>query len=293
MVAAARERPLLLDGGLGTELEARGAAVDSALWSARVLVDEPQRVRDAHRVFADAGARVAVTASYQVSTSGFAAVGLPAELAERALRASVYLAREAQSGWVAASVGPYGAALADGSEYRGDDGLTVEELTRWHRPRLRALASAGPDVIAVETLPSVREVHAVVAALRGSPIPAWITVSARGNSTAAGERLAEAFAVAAASDDVIGVGVNCCSPADVAAAARLARRATGKLVVVYPNSGEVWDAPTRRWTGDPAFDSALVASWLDAGADVIGGCCRVGPAAIAALARLLERTGPG
>ncbi|KZX20558.1 homocysteine S-methyltransferase family protein [Rathayibacter tanaceti] len=118
LVAAARERPLLLDGGLGTELEARGAAVDSALWSARVLVDEPQRVRDAHRVFADAGARVAVTASYQVSTSGFAAVGLPAELAERALRASVYLAREAQSGWVAASVGPYGAALADGSEYR-------------------------------------------------------------------------------------------------------------------------------------------------------------------------------
>ncbi|MWV73184.1 homocysteine S-methyltransferase [Rathayibacter rathayi NCPPB 2980 = VKM Ac-1601] len=288
LVAAARERPLLLDGGLGTELEAQGAAVDSALWSARVLLDEPERIVAAHRAFADAGARVAVTASYQVSASGFAAAGLAPGLVEHALRESVALARRAQSGWVAASVGPYGASLGDGSEYRGDDTLTVDELTAWHRPRLEALAAASPDLLAVETIPSVREVRAVVAALAGSPVPAWICVSGRSGRTAAGEPLADAFAVATASTEVIGVGVNCCPPGDVAEAVRIARSVTDKLVVVYPNSGEEWDAVDRRWTGDAAFDPALVASWRADGADLIGGCCRIGPAAIAALGRSLE-----
>ncbi|MHC2184418.1 homocysteine S-methyltransferase [Rathayibacter agropyri] len=287
LLAAAAEWPVLIDGGLGTELEDRGAATGSALWSARVLLDEPDRVRDAHRAFAAAGARVAVTASYQVSVSGFAAAGLPATLAERALRDSVAIAREAQDGWVAASVGPYGASLADGSEYRGDDGLTVAELAEWHGSRLHTLAAAAPDVLAVETIPSVREVRAVVAALRGSPVPAWISVSARDGTTAAGEPLADAFAAAAASDDVLGVGVNCCPPGDVADAIRIARSVTDKLVVVYPNSGEEWDARERRWTGDAAFEPALVASWRHAGAGLIGGCCRVGPAALAALGRSL------
>ncbi|PPI37765.1 MULTISPECIES: homocysteine S-methyltransferase [unclassified Rathayibacter] len=288
LVATARVRPLLLDGGLGTELEAQGAAVDSSLWSARVLLEEPGRVVAAHRAFAEAGARVAVTASYQVSASGFAAAGLAPGLAERALRESVDLARRAQSGWVAAAVGPYGASLGDGSEYRGDDGLTVGELAAWHRPRLETLAAAGPDLLAVETIPSVREVRAVVEALAGSSVPAWICVSGRSGRTAAGEPLAEALAVAAASEEVVGVGVNCCPPGDVAEAVRIARSVTGKLVVVYPNSGEEWDAVERRWAGDAAFDPALVASWRAAGADLIGGCCRVGPAAIAALGRSLE-----
>ncbi|MBF4461941.1 MULTISPECIES: homocysteine S-methyltransferase [unclassified Rathayibacter] len=288
LIAAARERPVLLDGGLGTEVEAQGARVDSALWSARVLVDEPERVRAAHRAFAAAGARVAVTASYQVSASGFATAGLAAGLAERALLDSVAVAREAHGGWVAASVGPYGASLADGSEYRGDDGLTEVELEEWHRPRLRTLASAAPDLLAIETIPSTREVRAIVAALRGCPVPAWISVSARRGRTAAGEPLAEAFALAAAADEVIGIGVNCCPPGEVLEAIRVARASSDKLVVVYPNGGEEWDADARRWSGEPAFDPALVASWREAGAGLIGGCCRVGPAAIAALGHALE-----
>lgn len=293
LVTAARERPILIDGGLGTELEARGAEVGSSLWSARILLEEPERVAAAHRAFHEAGARVAVTASYQVSASGFVAAGLPASLAEHALRDSVALARSAQddagSGWVAASVGPYGASLADGSEYRGDDGLSQAELEQWHRPRIRSLAAAGPDLFAVETIPSVREVRAIAAALRGSRIPAWICVSAREGRTGAGEPLEEAFAAATASDEVIGVGVNCCAPREVTDAIRTARAVSDKLVIVYPNSGEEWDARTRGWSGTSAFDPTLVTSWREAGADLIGGCCRVGPTAIAALGQTLAK----
>lgn len=296
LAAAWRERVVVLDGGLGTELEASGASVDSALWSARVLLDEPERVLEAHHAFFSAGARVAVTASYQVSASAFATAGLDADRAEAALGESVALARRAVEElrhdgverWVAASVGPYGASLADGSEYRGDDALTESELVQWHRPRLEALAAAGPDVLAIETIPSLREVRALVSALEGSPVPAWICVSARDGRTASGDRLEDAFAAAAASPEVIGVGVNCCPPGDVLDAVRIARGVTDALVVVYPNSGEHWDAVTRTWSGTAAVDPALITAWRAAGADLIGGCCRIGPAEIAAMAQALD-----
>ena len=274
--------PVVLDGGLATLLEARGHDLSSSLWSARLLLDDPAAVRGAHAAYLAAGARVVTTASYQVSATGFAAAGLDADAAATALRRSVAVAREAVEAageggprWVAASVGPYGAALADGSEYRGDDGLSVAQLRRWHRPRLQQLAAAGPDVLALETVPSLALVEALLAEVAGTGVPAWLSLTAAGGRTRAGEPVEEAFAMARDVPEVVAVGVNCCDPAEVGGLARLAAASGGRPVVAYPNSGEGWDAAARGWTGAPV--PLPVAAWVAAGARLVGGCCRVGP----------------
>jgi homocysteine S-methyltransferase len=288
------ERPIVLDGGLATELEARGADLSDELWSARLLADDPGSILRAHLAYFRAGAQIAITASYQASFDAYARRGIDRAAAHHLLRRSVDLARDAREQladdgrqrWVAASVGPYGASRADGSEYVGRYGLTAAQLADFHRPRLAALAEAGPDLLAIETIPDLDEAAVLVELLDEFDLPAWISFTATGLSTRAGQPLPEAFAVAAASDRVVAVGVNCCSPADVAGALELAH-ATGKPVLAYPNSGEVWSANNRSWSGSPGLPPELARSWIDSGVALIGGCCRTGPSDIAALARLV------
>ena len=286
---ALRAGPVVLDGGLATRLEATGHDLRDELWSARLLADEPAAIVAAHRDFVAAGAQVVTTASYQATVDGFVRRGHEPTTARRIIRSSVALARQAGPLWIAASVGPYGAALADGSEYRGDYGLSHAQLVRFHRPRLELLAEAGPDVLALETVPDTREASALLDALEGLGIPAWLSYTVEGGRTRAGQPLDEAFALLAGHPGVIAVGVNCSSPADATAAVPLAFGATGLPVVVYPNSGERWDPAARRWAGDAADTSweSLAARWLADGARLIGGCCRVRPADIARIARAL------
>ena len=281
---------------MATALEARGHDLSDALWSARLLVDAPAEITAVHRAFFRAGADIAITASYQASFDGFAARGVDRSGAEALLRRSVGLARDAAASaggrrrWVAASVGPYGAALADGSEYRGRYGLSVAALRAWHRPRMEVLASAEPDLLALETVPDVDEAEALVDAVAGLGVPAWLSYSIDGDRTRAGQPLADAFAVAAGRPEIVAVGVNCCAPADVPAAVALAVEVTGKPAIAYPNSGEGWDADGRRWTGPSGFGAADAGRWVAAGARIVGGCCRVGPAEIAELARSIGWT---
>ncbi|MGI3785721.1 MAG: homocysteine S-methyltransferase [Janthinobacterium lividum] len=296
-VEALAEGPLVLDGGLATQLEAQGEDLTSSVWSARVLADDPDAVLAAHRAFFAAGAQVATTASYQVSSRGFASVGMDSIAISRLLRRSVRLARQASDEvagetWVAASVGPYGAALGDGAEYRGDYGLSVAQLRRWHKFGIQVLADVGPDVLALETVPCLAEAEALLEEVRGLSRPSWLSMTCVGDRTRAGEPVAEAFAMAAEVDDVVAVGVNCLDPADTPALVALAASVSGKPVVVYPNAGERWDAGARRWAGDQTVVAGYVDGWLDAGARLVGGCCRVGPDEIAALARAVARRAP-
>ena len=289
---ALAHRVVVLDGGMSTALELAGHDLSDALWSGRLLLTDPDAVRDAHLAFYRAGAEVAITASYQVTFDGFARAGISADETTRLLKASVALARSAASEvdgprWVAASVGPYGAMLADGSEYRGRYGLSQQELVSFHRPRIETLVEASPDVLAIETIPDIDEASAVLEVVRGSGVPVWLSYSIRGDRTCAGQPLEEAFAVAAGIDEVIAVGVNCCPPEDVAHAVEVAAAKTGLPVVVYPNSGEEWDAQERAWTGDGTGFAALAAEWTGRGARLVGGCCRTGPDAIGVLAKAL------
>ncbi|ARF82076.1 homocysteine S-methyltransferase [Kitasatospora aureofaciens] len=289
--AALAAGPLVLDGGMSNQLAAAGHDLSDALWSARLLADDPEAVVAAHRAYFAAGAEVAITASYQASFEGFARRGVGHAAAARLLASSVELAREAvraepggRRRWVAASVGPYGAVLADGSEYRGRYGLSHAELVAFHRPRLEVLAVARPDVLALETVPDADEARALLELVRGIGVPAWLSYSVADGRTRAGQPLAEAFALAAEVDEVLAVGVNCCTPRDADLAVAVAAEVTGKPVVVYPNSGERWDADRRDWRGEPTFRSARVGGWLADGARLVGGCCRIGTDGIAALA---------
>jgi len=283
---------VILDGGLSTELEQRGHDVGSALWSARLLRDDPAAIVAAHAAFAAAGAKVATTASYQATTRGFATAGVDAGAARRLIASSVALAREGQGdGWVAGSVGPYGAMLADGSEYTGAyvDDLSQAELRAFHRPRMEVLAEAGADVLACETVPAAAEAEALIAEADALGVPIWLSLTTVIDRegvvrTRRGERAAGVYALAAGVGAVIAVGVNCTAP-DAVRPSLAAAAASGKPLAAYPNSGEGWDAAARHWTGSPGISIADVPTWVEDGARLIGGCCRVRPDDIAAIVR--------
>jgi homocysteine S-methyltransferase len=289
---------VVLDGGLSNALAERGHDLTDELWTARLLRDAPGEVAAVHRAYFDAGAQVATTASYQASFAGFERAGMTRPEAKDLITRSVTIAREvrddvaASAGddavrLVAASVGPYGAVLADGSEYRGRYGLSRTALRDFHAPRMELLASAGPDMFALETIPDLDEVSVLLDLADEFATPAWLSCTIAGDRLRDGRPAAEAFALAADHSGIVAVGVNCCAPGDVLPAVRSAIAASGKPAIVYPNSGEIWDGAARRWVGEPEFDTALTNSWAEAGARFIGGCCRVGPAAIAGIARAL------
>lgn len=285
-------RVVVLDGGLSTQLERQGQDISGRLWSARLLRDDPASVVAAHRAFFAAGADVATTASYQATFEGFAAEGIDRDQTVALLRRSVELAREAAAEvpdrpvWVAASVGPYGAMLADGSEYSGDYGLTVRQLRAFHRPRLEVLAGSGADVLALETVPTAVEAEALLLEVADLGVPVWLSLSVAGCRTRTGEPVEEVYGMARDVEAVVAVGVNCSEPADVSAVVPLAA-ASGRPAVAYPNSGERWDAGARAWVGDAGLAPDAVLGWVRDGARLVGGCCRVTPEQIAEIARLV------
>ena len=290
---------VVLDGGLATELERRGADLRDPLWSAKQLLEAPDQIRQVHEAYFAAGADVAISASYQASLAGFAARGLIRGEALRLIALSVELAQQArQRFWdgagravdsrvwplVAGSVGPYGAALADGSEYRGSYGVTRQELIEFHGPRLEALVGAGPDLLAIETIPSPDEAVVVLDLLQAWPeVRAWVSFTCKDERRVSeGQPVTEAIAAVAGHPQVAAVGFNCIAPALAEPLLSIAASLTDKPLVVYPNSGEHWDAEGRRWYGgDGTFDFGQAAArWLARGARVIGGCCRTTPETI-------------
>ncbi len=296
---------VVLDGGLATELEARGVVLDDDLWSARLLIDAPEAVGRVHLDYLEAGADCIVSASYQATFEGFEARGLSPAAAAAALVRSVEVALAArETFWtrrphpgrarplVAAGIGPYGAYLADGSEFTGDYGLDEDELYDFHGRRWRLLAGTGADLLACETIPSIAEARALARLLDERPkVGAWLSFSCRD-----GERLSDGTELAAAvrelepADGILAIGVNCTAPRHISSLLRRAAAETEKPLVVYPNSGETWDAGGRRWTGaNERCDLAAAApEWIELGARLIGGCCRTTPADISRLRARLD-----
>ena len=296
----------ILDGGLATELEARGHDLGDRLWSARLLATDPAAIADVHLAYFRAGAQVATTATYQASVEGFAGAGIPRDEAFTLMRRGVELAvtardrfavEEAAAGrasgplLVAGSVGPYGAMLADGSEYRGDYDPGPGALESFHRPRIEALVAAGVDLLAMETIPTVREAVVLVKLAGEAGVPAWLTFTTRdGERTSAGEPFEEAVAVAADEAAIVAVGVNCSAPRHARAILERLEGTTSKDLIAYANGGNRWDATTRSWNDEPAetWVATEVAGWADVGARWLGGCCGTTPADIARLAAALD-----
>lgn len=281
--------PVIIDGGLSTQLEAMGHDLRDPLWTARVLIEQPEVVTAAHRAFHSAGAQIAITASYQVSRGGFRAAGLLDADADAALRASVAAARAAGCEIVAASVGPYGAITHDGAEYRGSYGRSIDELASFHAERIAVLVDAGPDLLAVETIPDADEMAAIAQVLAEHPdVPVWCAFTAADGATlCAGQPIEEAVGIAAACPSVVAVGINCTAPEHVPELIVRIAAGTTLPVIAYPNAGGTWDAATGMWA-EPSTQTAEVGTWLDAGARIVGGCCGTDAVAIAMLAQGLS-----
>lgn len=293
---------LVIDGALATELERRGCDLKDELWSARVLLEQPEIIKQVHLDYFKAGADCAITASYQATLEGFAKRGLNESEAISLIQKSVRLAQEARDEFwavasnrigrsrpfVAASVGPYGAFLADGSEYRGNYGLTEKELMDFHRPRIKALIEAGADLLACETTPSLIEAQAIAKLLQEFPdISAWISFTARDEKhISEGQVFADCVEQLEDHPQIAAIGINCTSPKYIPSLVHEARSVTEKPILVYPNSGETYDAAKNDWNGDPVLDSfgEQAQEWYRAGARLIGGCCRTTPADIRVIA---------
>lgn len=298
--------PAAIDGGLASQLEARGHDLTGDLWSARLLLDNPAAIREVHREYFVAGARVGISASYQASRSGFERNGWSADEADRLLALSVGLVAEARElavsdgathpMLVAASVGPFGATLHDGSEYRGHYAVTHDDLVEFHAERLRVLLAARPDVLAIETVPDLVEADAIVEALDavGGGVPAWLSFSCADDTrTNAGQPIAEAAAMVAASARIDAIGVNCTKPEHIAGLISCVASASPELpIVVYPNAGRVWDGQASVWlgAGTDLLPDSVVREWFASGARLVGGCCGLGPDAVAAISRIADES---
>jgi homocysteine S-methyltransferase len=295
-----RRKPLILDGGLGSELDRRGQDISSKLWSAELLINNPQAITEVHRAYLDAGAQCITSASYQASIAGFASIGVSAQHARDLFHFSIEIARRecdeflshnpacSYQPMVAASVGPYGAFLADGSEYTGKYGVEDRTLVEFHYQRLEWLDQSGADVLACETIPSLQEASVLCELLKTVNTPAWISFSCRnGHLLNDGSSIAEAAALFERHPKVVALGVNCSAPQTITSLiGRIKSILPGKAIVVYPNSGEHYDAATKTWHGveTPLECAAAARIWFNTGASIIGGCCRMGPAHIAAIA---------
>ncbi|KOM36074.1 hypothetical protein LR48_Vigan02g222400 [Vigna angularis] len=310
----------VIDGGFATELERHGADLNDQLWSAKCLVSSSSHlVRRVHLDYLEAGANIILTASYQATIKGFEAKGFSREEGVTMLRRSVEIAREAREIYhdrctkdssdfmrneryrkrpilIAASVGSYGAYLADGSEYVGDygDSVTVQTLKDFHRGRVKILVDAGADLIAFETIPNKLEAQAYAELLdeEGIETPAWFSFSCKDESNVvSGDSIFECASVADSCRQVVAVGVNCTAPRFIHGLISSIKKATSKPVLVYPNSGETYISESNQWvkSSESAKDDFVpyIGKWRDAGASLFGGCCRTTPNTIRGIAEAI------
>lgn len=283
---------MMLDGGLATELEALGHDLDHPLWSARLLLDAPEDVKRVHTAYLQAGADCISSVSYQATIPGFIREGFSEERAVELLVSSVDLACEARDAFaeedtpcrplVAASVGPYGAFLADGSEYRGEYGISASALSDFHEARWNTLVSTRADLLGCETIPSFQECEVLVNLLSKTPSAlAWISFSCKdGDCISDGTPLSECAAFLEECHQVVAIGINCTAPRYISSLIGEAKKGAPDLdVAVYPNTGEIYDAKTRKWGGisDPVNFAEASLEWKRLGATILGGCCRTGP----------------
>jgi homocysteine S-methyltransferase len=301
--ALERNRPLIIDGGLATQLEAQGCDLGNALWSASLLLDQPEAVVAAGRAFLDAGAECIATVSYQASHQGFAERGLSAEESDDLMRLSVQLASRARDEFldahpdrtftplIAGSIGPYGAMRHDGSEYFGHYGVSPEELREFHAARLDLFDASDVDVLACETIPSILEARVLADLLAECDTPSWVSFSCTdARHISDGASVEAAAALFRDHPTTLAVGLNCTPPQYAEdLVGRFRDAAPDKTIIAYPNSGETWVAETGEWTGtaSPVDYAQAARTWVAAGAGVVGGCCRTSPAHIAAIVRAL------
>ncbi len=293
---------MILDGALATELEHLGCDINDSLWSAKILAQNPEIIEKVHYDYFVSGADCAITSSYQATIEGYVEKGFTEFEAISLIKKSVEVAKKARDDFwvnplnrinrptplVAGSVGPYGAYLADGSEYRGDYKISEEELIEFHRPRVKILVAAGVDILACETIPSLIEAKAITKLLEEFPkVYCWMSFSAKNDlQISDGTLISDCAKYLDDFTQVAAIGINCSAPVHIQSLIEEIKKNSKKPIVVYPNSGEEYDAHSKTWHGNSSSEiySRSAKSWFDKGAQLIGGCCRTNPEDIKAIA---------
>ena len=278
--------PIIIDGGLSNVLEFKGCDLNHSLWTAKLLNDNPEVLIESHIDYINAGAEILATASYQASFPGLINEGYSKEDARNLMIKSVSLVQEAikrakvdRQIWIAASVGPYGAYLADGSEYKGNYGVSKKELIEFHRERIEVFESSNADILAFETIPSLLEAEVIAELLQSSKKPAWVSFSCQNeHQINDGTSIETAASIFQKYRNVFAIGVNCTHPRYMLDLIQKLKASTDKKVLIYPNSGEVYDPKTKSWLAlsEPLAFAEMAKDWIHAGSDLIGGCCRIG-----------------
>jgi len=298
-----KQKVLIIDGAFGTELERKGYDINDSLWSAKFLMEKPEAIAEVHLDYLNAGSDCITTASYQASFEGFMKRGMSEEEAKALIQSSITIAQNVRDTFweneqnhlkrekplVAASVGPYGAYLADGSEFRGNYGLSVEALMDFHRKRLATLIEAKPDLLACETIPCLIEAKALCKLLEEHPtMSAWVSFSAKdGTHINSGESIRECTAFFETQKQIVAIGINCTAPQYIESLIDEIKAVSSKPIIVYPNGGSTYNALTKTWDGISQSSSygKMAYTWYQKGARIIGGCCQTTPEDIAQIAQ--------
>ncbi len=304
--ALKKQKAIIIDGALGTQIQRNGHNVNDSLWSAKFLDENPKVIKDVHIQYLNAGADIIITSSYQASFEGFLKKGFTQEKAVELLKLSINIAIEARDDFwekcdqqnrikplVAASIGPYGAYLADGSEYSGDYKISDIELKDFHKKRLEVLIQTKPDIYAFETIPSKNEAKILCDLIEDFNIKnSWISFSAKNeNFTNAHDEIVEAIKYLNNCHSLGAVGINCTAPQYIPQLIENIKSSTNKPIVIYPNGGSKYNPITKNWEKgeiSPIEYSKMAHLWFEKGATIIGGCCETGPEEIKQIRNILS-----
>ena len=295
---------IIVDGALASELQRRGCDLNDSLWSAKVLFEQPELIRQVHYDYFKAGADCAITASYQATPLGFSKKGINLNDSIALIQKSVELAQQAKQQYlseldqpkpllIAGSVGPYGAYLADGSEYTGNYQLSEEAFMEFHYVRIKALIDANVDLLACETLPSFTEIKALTKVIKQFPkISCWFSFTLKDDQHLSdGTPLSLVVEYLNNIEQIASVGINCIALEKVTRSLNVLNKLTSKPLIVYPNSGEVYDPLIKQWHPNPQHNCTFanqLTNWIESGAKLIGGCCQTTPNDIANIAKFLQ-----
>lgn len=282
------QRPLVLDGANGTELERRRVLCPPPLWSAAALRDQPRVVADVHREYAGAGAQIITANTFRTNPRALQTAGLIADGA--ALNAAaVGLAREATAGRTLALIAASVAPVEDC--YQPERTPDVATLTTEHEQMAEWLAAAAPDLVWIETMGTIREAQAAASAARLYRLPLAVSFALREDGMLLGGESLEEAVAAVEVYDPLAIGLNCVPPDGVTAHLPRLRRCTQRGVAVYAHVGN--PRPTPGWSYaqvevPPERYAEYARQWRTMGANIIGGCCGTTPAHIAAVAATLN-----
>ena len=300
-----QKKHIVIDGALASELQRRGCDLNDSLWSAKVLIEQPELIQQVHYDYFVAGADCAITASYQATPMGFAPKGIELEESIKLIKTSVKLAQQAKMQYlndikqdkallIAGSVGPYGAYLANGSEYTGDYQLSESEFIAFHKDRVAALIDAGVDILACETMPSFFEIKALAKLIQQFPmVNCWFSLTLKDQKHISdGTPLTEVIEYLNSIEQIVSVGINCIALEKVTPALEVLSKLTSKPLIVYPNSGEQYDPTTKQWHKNHDHNCTFANQldvWINLGAKLIGGCCQTTPDDIVEIYQLLNK----